>query len=379
MPVPGPMSLAAFIASHIEDILREWEAAAKAVAPPQALSREALRDHWAEILKAIADEMAPAPARPPADATGQPASALRAAAAEHGARRQLENFEIDELVAEFRAMRSTVLQAWLRSGDGGTDIPSVAETTRFCEALDRALAESIDRHLKDRARVRDLFLAMLGHDLRAPLSGIQMSAHILDRPALEETARLRAGVRIRRSLQEMAHLITDLIDFTRSRLGAGLPISKARCDLAALANDALDAVRSSFAERRFEGDLSGDLSIDADPARMSQLLSNLLYNAIQHGDPDSTISLRAVRNADGVTVQVHNRGQPIPPESFSGLFEPMVQAAKAASARGARSSTSMGLGLYIVKEIARGHGGSIHVESSAEAGTTFTLRLPRST
>ena len=377
MSVSGPVSLAAFIASHIEEILREWVAAAKAVAPPHALSRDALRDHWAEILKAIADEMSTTAAPAPIDAEGLPATALRSAASEHGARRQAENFEIDELVAEFRAMRSTVLQAWLRSGDGRSDISSVAETSRFCEALDRALAESIDRHLKDRARVRDLFLAMLGHDLRAPLSGIQMAAHILDRPALEETARLRAGGRIRRSLEDMARLITDLIDFTRSRLGAGLPISKARCDLAALANDALDAVRASFAERRFESSLSGDLTIDADPSRMSQLLSNLLYNAVQHGDPDTTISLRAVGKADGAVVQVHNFGAPIPADSLGALFEPMVQAAKAASAGGARSSTSMGLGLYIVREIARGHGGTIDVESSADAGTTFTLRLPR--
>jgi signal transduction histidine kinase len=371
------MSLAAFIASHIEDILREWVSAANTVAPPRALSREALRDHWAEILKAIADEMSATPAPVPTDAEGLPATALRAAASAHGARRQAENFEIDELVAEFRAMRSTVLQAWVRSADGRADLSSVAETSRFCEALDRALAESIDRHLRDRARARELFLAMLGHDLRAPLSSIQMAAHILDRPALEDTARLRAGGRIRRSLQEMAHLITDLIDFTRSRLGAGLPISKARCDLAGLANDALDTVRASFAERRFEGDLSGDLVIDADPSRMSQLLSNLLYNAVQHGDPVSTISLRAVGHADHVVVQVHNMGAPIPAESVSALFEPMVQAAKAASAGGARSNTSMGLGLYIVREIARGHGGTIDVESSGDAGTTFTLHLPR--
>jgi signal transduction histidine kinase len=254
---------------------------------------------------------------------------------------------------------------------------SVTETTRFSEALDRALAESIDRHSKDRARVRDLFLAMLGHDLRAPLSGIHMAAHVLERSALEATGRHQAAVRIQRALQQMDHLITDLIDFTRSRLGAGLPIAKAHCNLASLASDALDTVGSSFPERAFQGDLSGDLSIHADASRMGQLLSNLLYNAVQHGDPGSTISLRAVGTADGITLQVHNTGAPIPDEALPFLFEPMVQATKAASGPGTRSSTSMGLGLYIVKEIARGHGGSVDVESSTEAGTTFTLRLPR--
>ena len=96
---------------------------------------------------------------------------------------------------------------------------------------------------------------MLGHDLRAPLSGIQMATHVLGIPALEDTSRLKIAVRIRRALQQMDHLITDLIDFTRSRLGAGMPIARTRCDLASLATDALDAVRSSFPERAFQGDL----------------------------------------------------------------------------------------------------------------------------
>jgi len=119
------------------------------------------------------------------------------------------------------------------------------------------------------------------------------------------------------------------------------------------------------------------LSIHADASRMGQLLSNLLYNAVQHGEPGSTISLRAVGTADGITLQVHNTGAAIPDEALPLLFEPMVQASKAGSGSGTRSSTSMGLGLYIVKEIARGHGGTIDVESSTEAGTTFTLHLPR--
>ncbi len=370
------MSFSSFIASHIDQVMRDWETAAKAVAPPQAQTREALRDHWAEILKSIGEEWGQAATAPP-DPKASSTGALQAAASAHGARRQQENFEVDELVAEFRAMRSTVLQAWQRVEQSAGRTLAVDDANRFSEALDRALAGSIDRHLKDRARVRDLFLAMLGHDLRAPLSGIQMAAHVIDHPAADDSGRVRAAVRIRRALVQMDHLITDLIDFTRSRLGAGLPITKARCDLAALAHDALDAVRSSFPEREFQSELSGDLSIDADAARMSQLLSNLLYNAIQHGDPASTIALRAAGHADGVTLQVHNRGASIPAESLPLLFEPLVQAAKAASTPGSRASTSMGLGLFIVKEITRGHGGRIDVESSLEDGTTFTLHLPR--
>ncbi len=372
------MNFQTFIASHVDPILHDWEAAAKAVAPPHALTRAALRDHWGEILEGDRrGNGAGLPSRRRSLPGHRPPARLQTAASEHGARRQKENFEVDELVAEFRAMRSTVLQAWQRFEQSAGRTLAVDDANRFSEALDRALAGSIDRHLKDRARVRDLFLAMLGHDLRAPLSGIQMAAHVIDHPAADDAGRVRAAVRIRRALVQMDHLITDLIDFTRSRLGAGLPITKARCDLAALTHDALEAVRSSFPEREFQSELSGDLSIHADAARMSQLLSNLLYNAVQHGDPASTIALRAAGHADGVTLQVHNRGASIPEEALPLLFEPLVQAAKAASAPRIAREHEHGSGLFIVKEIARGHGGRIDVESSAEGGTTFTLYLPR--
>ena len=150
------MNFQTFIASHVEPILHDWEAAAKAVAPAHALSRETLRDHWAEILKAIGDEMAQAPVATPVAPGSPPASPLQAAASAHGARRQQENFEVDEVVAEFRAMRSTVLEAWQRFEQNAGRALAVDDANRFSEALDRALAGSIDRHLKDRARVRDL-------------------------------------------------------------------------------------------------------------------------------------------------------------------------------------------------------------------------------
>jgi signal transduction histidine kinase len=373
------MNFGTFIASHVPGIIAEWETIARAFAPRRAVTREVLRDHWDEILTAIAAEMeGPAPA-PQQAAQGAPSapSALQHAAAQHGLRRQREHFELDELVAEFRAMRVTVLRAWPRSEDAAGDTLSVDETTRFSEALDRALAESIERYSADRARIRDLFLAVLGHDLRDPLSGINMATHVLDRPVLDDTLRVKAAVRIKRAVRVMDHLITDLLDFTRSRLGSGLPIHKTHCDLAQVAEDALEAVRTGVPEHRFDAELSGDLTLQADPARVAQLLSNLLYNAAQHGAPATPIALRIAGDADSVTVQVHNQGAPIPQEALAAVFEPLVQAAKRSGSKGARSSTSMGLGLFIAKEIVRGHGGTIGVESSKDAGTTFTFQLPR--
>ena len=371
------MSLGPFIASHAAAIVAEWETVAKQFAPPRAMTREALRDHWVGILEAIAAEVEHAvPEVAPIGTEGR-RSALQDAAAQHGLHRQRENYELDEVVAEFRAMRMTVLRAWGRSGLAAGDGGAVDETTRFSAALDRALAESIDQFSAERARVRDLFLAVLGHDLRDPLSGINMATHLLDRPGIDESYRVQAATRIKRAVRLMDQLITDLLDFTRSRLGSGLPIDRSPCDLRRLAEDALDSVRASFPERTFRLDLSGDLTLRADPSRIGQLLSNLLNNAVQHGAPQTAITLQLDGGADAVTLRIHNDGTPIPPEALALIFEPLVQAAKGAARKGSRSSTSMGLGLFIVKEIVRGHDGTIAVESSAESGTTFTLQLPR--
>ena len=369
------MSLGTFVASNVAGIIAEWKTAAEAFAPRRATTRESLPDHWDEILQAIAAEIDGPPSALQADSDAPP-SLLQAAADEHGALRQREQFELDELVAEFCAMRTTVLRAWRRSEHAADDALSAEHSTRFSEALDRALAASIERYSTNRARERDLFLAVLGHDLRAPLSGIKMATVLLDRPHFDDKLRLPAAARIHRAVQTMEHLITDLLDFTRSRLGSGLRFERATCDLGPLAENALDAARSDHPGHTFLGEISGDLTMRADASRIDQLLSNLLYNAAQHGAPKSCITLRIDGAPDGVTLQVHNEGTPIPRRSLPFIFEPLVQASRGNPGQAGRSNTSMGLGLFIAKEIVRGHGGTIAVESSAETGTVFTVRMP---
>ena len=372
---PGASApLGTFVASQVDGIIAEWKSVAKAFAPRRAKMREALPDHWDEILKAIATEIDGTSSALQAEADAGP-SALQAAAEKHGALRQREKFELDELVGEFCAMRATVLRAWRRLQPPASDTLPAEQSSRFSEALDRALVESIERYSTDRAKERDLFLAVLGHDLRGPLSGIKMATVLFDRPDLHDKVRLPAAARIHRAVQVMERLITDLLDFTRSQLGSGLRFEKTTCDLALLAEHALDAARSSVPEHTFRAELSADLKIQADASRIEQLLSNLLHNAAQHGAPDTCITLRVHGDSDGVVLQVHNEGPPIPRQSLPFIFEPLVQASRGLHRPG-RSNTSMGLGLFIVKEIVRGHGGTIAVESSTEAGTMFTVRLP---
>jgi signal transduction histidine kinase len=156
-----------------------------------------------------------------------------------------------------------------------------------------------------------------------------------------------------------------------------MPISRSACDLGKVCAEALDSIRAGWPEQLFAEQISGDLILQADAARLHQALSNLLSNAVQHGDRKAPVTLCARGEADAVVLQVSNAGEPIPPDALQLIFEPLVQATSANTLPHERQMASLGLGLFIVREIVLGHGGSVTVESSAEAGTVFTVRLPR--
>lgn len=376
------MRLSAFIEENLDTIVSEWETFARMLVPEAHMTPLALRDHCREILIEAAAEMEvredvserAAKSKGLAAAADLPESAATA----HGALRQLSGFDLVQLVAEFRALRASVLALWQRSTIPGTDITVLEENIRFNEAIDKALAESVKSYSTNVDSSRDMFLAILGHDLRGPLSGIRMSNAVLGKPDLPEPARQKAAARIDRASLEMERLITDLLEYTRSRLGAGIPVERSLCDLGPVCEEAIESIRTSHPERLFNLQASGDLHAQADRVRLRQVLSNLLNNAIQHGDRQAAVSLRAEGADDAVVLMVCNAGRPIPPEELASIFEPLVQAPRGDSfVPDERSKTSLGLGLFIVREIVLGHEGSIQATSSAEAGTVFTIRLPR--
>ena len=376
------MIFSIFIRDHLDEIITEWETFARTLGPSAAkMSAAELRDHCREMLLAIALDMETRQtekqqaekSKGMAESDGLPETA----AASHGALRHLAGFDLVQLVAEFRAMRASVLSLWHRSGIAGIGHSAADEITRFNEAIDMVLAESIERYSTAVDASRDMFLAILGHDLRGPLSGIDMSAMLLGKPDLSEASRQKAATRISRAVKDMNRLITDLLEYTRSRLGAGIPIERCACDMGTVCEDALEAIRASFPKRQFVQRTSGDLRMQADVPKIHQVLSNLLNNAVQHGDPQAPVSLNVQGEDDAVVLSISNAGKPIPPEALQSIFEPLIQAGGVDSESHERSKTSLGLGLFIVREIVQGHEGTIAVESSAETGTVFTIRLPR--
>ena len=377
------MRLARFITENLEQLLVEWEAfALSLLSNGQEMTSLALRDHATQILLAIAEDIESNQTDleqaykskgfvPIAEAT-------RTAAMTHGALRYLAGFDLRQLAAEFRALRASVLRLWLRSG--AHDETAVYQMTRFNEAIDQALAESIANYSDEVARSRDTFLAILGHDLRSPLSAIANSSLFLGAPGLlPGGAPLEAARRINRSAAKMSAMIKDLLEYTRTRLGRAIPIAPEAGSMEQICRVAFDEIRAVHPERIFRLETSGELEGRFDSARLQQVLSNLLNNAVQHGAKNLPITLSARGEADKVTVQVKNYGRAIPADQLQVIFNPLVQIHPSPPAKNDDGSqaTSLGLGLYIAHEIVAMHGGTMVAESSEADGTVFSARLPR--
>ncbi|MDQ6680944.1 MAG: sensor histidine kinase [Pseudomonadota bacterium] len=376
------MKFDAFIQDNLDAIVDEWEAFARTLLPAaKSMSALALRDHSREILMAIVKDMETGQTDVERTVKSKQAElapeASETIAAAHGAVRQAAGFDLAQVVSEFRALRSSVLALWRRSETTSGKAPAIEEIARFNEAIDQALGESVQRYSSEVAASRDMFLAVLGHDLRSPLQGIEMVSHVLTLPALSEASRLKVALRVRRASEMMSRLITDLLEFTQSRLGRGIPIERSACDLGQVCEEALEAVRASYPEQEFVPHMSGDLHIRVDVPRLQQVLSNLLNNAVQHGSQGTPVELSACGEEDAIVLSIANSGNPIPADALQVIFEPLAQVAGSTFDLNRRPKTSLGLGLFIAREIVRGHHGTITVQSSADIGTLFTIRLPR--
>jgi len=375
------MSLAAFIRSEMTEILAEWTAFAEKVAPAgRKMSRPALADHAKEILCAIAIDIESYQSKQQEleKSQGQQnePGLWKTAAGLHGQLRQASNFSLLQLSSEYRALRATVLRLWLPR------VQQVSETTihemvRFNEAIDQALAESIATFSSRTERTRDLFLAVLGHDLRAPLATISLVGDRLTHPPASQEQVARLGKKAKRSAILMSAIVTDLLGYTRSQMGAAMPIVLATVDLQEVCKAAMTDANAMYPNSRFVFRPSGSLVGSFDSVRLQQLVTNLLINAAQHGTKGHDITLLAVGSKESITIKVCNVGPVIPAESLQSIFRPLIQLAPDVD-NDARQKTSLGLGLFIAKETTLAHRGTIIATSSKADGTVFTVTLPRS-
>lgn len=382
------MRLPDFILANIEPILKNWESFADSVwpSPSPVASRMQLRDHAEEMLRAVAEDMK----APQTDVQqshkskglGQGGQSLQGMSSDnvdgasnrHALGRLSSGFELPELVAEYRALRASVIRLWLLSMPGA-DVREMPDIIRFNEGIDQLLAESVASYVRSVDSSRECFLGILGHDLRNPLAAATMHAYLLTESTSLDPQSRRMATTLCASLEAMNFLIRDLLDFTSIRLGARMVVTPQAMDLLPLCREVIDEMQVIHPTRdfQFNFDDRGDLTCEWDAQRIRQAISNLLGNAVQHGNSTSPITLTATLTGINISLSVRNSGRPIPEAMLGVIFEPMKQNLPTASSSAAGS---VGLGLYIAREVATAHGGSIKVASSDDE-TVFTLVLPR--
>ncbi len=372
------MRLSRFILQHMESILQSWENFAKTIEPPALTMDSAeLRDHAKHMLKTIAADLDTSQTVQAQNEKSQgdaPRSSAETYAETHAAARLLSGFTVEQLVSEYRALRASVLKLWSENTEADLDTDP-RDVMRFNEAIDQALAESVARYASMVKQSQNLFLAILGHDLRNPLGSVIMLGQLLMRSGLEDKQALAAS-RIVKSGQKMSQLVDDLLDFSRIHLGARLPIAPVQENIGVICQHAIDEMRAFHPGSSILLEMSGELEGAWDPVRIEQVFSNLVANALQHGAKDAPIRVTLSAEAQTISASVHNQGQPIVPEKLGLIFEPLIGFAMIDAYRDKRP-TNLGLGLYIARQIVKAHGGSIDVASSLEHGTTFTFCLPR--
>lgn len=355
-------AMAAFLRAHRDRIVTAWLARSASLPSASDLPAAALRDHVPQIVDAMADAI---------DRDDATSVSLDQLPLIHANERLAEGYDLRQVVAEYRNLRRAIFDEFAANPGGMspeslTRLPPLAVLN---ENIDHAIADAVDHYSLQRNRTRDYFAGILGHDLRSPLHVISMNAQLLLRR--EETlpaAELKMVARIAANAVHMERLIADLLDFARTRLGGGLPVTRIECDLHAIVAESVDGLASAHPDRTIalrKVPPHSNLVGEWDGARLAQAVANLVSNALKHGTDPIDIELRD--EGSHVTLAVGNGGE-IEAESRVRLFEPFHTG---------DTERGTGLGLYIVREIARAHSGSVELATDTPGHTVFRLRLPR--
>lgn len=374
------MRLHKFISSNMEAILKEWEDFARIIQPPGGeMEVIELRDHARDLLNNIVRDMDTAQTEQERKKKSHGKSTATdpeadTAAEVHADERLGAGFSISLLVAEYRALRASVLRLWFKGETTRQHeyADEMEDLIRFNEAIDQALAESVARYTEAVTENSDIFVGMLGHDLRSPLQVLSFGAAKLKNMEDADNSLNQLGSTMIASVQRMKEMLDNLMDFTESRIGEGLNIQLEPSDLAEITRQLVEEFRSATLNHTLTRVVTGDCTGNWDASRIGQICQNLINNALQHGAADGEIIVSCEGKDDSVTLAVKSQGAPIPQSQHQEIFE--ISNRKHVGK--GNPNKNLGLGLYIVKELAQAHNGSVEVESSS-AGTVFRVELPR--
>jgi signal transduction histidine kinase len=378
-PLSSP-GLGDFILSHMEEILQAWEDFARSIWPGEPAEVVVLRNDASAMLTAVVKDMASQQSlgqqveKSQGHGSGETGTAMDSTAVHHAQARVESGFDIGKLVAEFRAIRASVNKIWTESCPA-TGRAQVDEMVRFNEAIDQLVAASVQAFSERIDRGRRIFLGIIGHDMRQPLQTLNLLVEMLGHSEGGQASSQIEPVRnqMRGATSQLTALLSDLLDFNTAQVGSAMQIRRELANLQSIAEQLVFGYRIAHPAMDFKIRVSGDLHGDWDITRMRQLLTNLVSNAVAHGSGES-VFLTLQGDEDRVVIEVRNWGSPIPAEALPNLFNPMVRLSREEVHR---AQGSVGLGLYICREIARAHDGSIQVESSEAGGTAFIVDVAR--
>lgn len=370
------MELSRFIRANVLAISREWEEFARTCVPAaERMDSLALKDHIGQILEAIAVDLEQPQTADDALLKSRGLKAqttVETAAQVHGTLRYRAGFDLVQLAAEYRALRASVQRLWAdQIGElGGVH---VADLLRFNEAVDEALAESIETFSQSVERSADIVFGVLMHEIKNPLSVLHTSAAVLARQRPDDEFVVHVADRVQRNAAAINRMVTALVEFVHLRLGAALQLQLESHDMGELCAQVIGDSQP-WTHGRLKLQTRGDLRGTWDEHRTRQVLRNLFLNAIEHGEPAKEVSIELTGAPDAVLIEVTNSGAAIPEEIKQRIFEPFARFGDEVTPQ--TNVAHRGLGLYIVNEIVRAHGGLVQVHS-AEGQTTFRVRLPR--
>lgn len=362
--------LADFIERNAQAIVGDAIAFARTVEVEVALDEAELRDHLPEIINAIVADLRTAQSRAEEIEKSEGRAELtpgrgRSAAATHAIHRAHSGYSVSHLVSEYRALRASVLRRWADHGSG-----PLHDIARFNEAIDEAIADSVLFYSQEVERWRNIFLGVLGHDLRSPLSAIMLTSQTIARMAVDAPI-AEAAQRLIRSGSHMRELLDKLLVYNRAQLGSGFEVERIQVDLTQACRDEIELLRQSMPAAIITFEPRQSVRGKFDAGRLREVLANLVVNAFRYGREGGEIAVALQTVGSEAELSVTNEGEAIGRGTLDVLFEPLRRGGISDS----DSPSNLGLGLFIVKQIAQAHGGSVSAASEGER-TTFRLNLP---
>lgn len=369
------MRLGDFIEANSERILDDAVEFAITQTPDgMRFDVKTLRNDIPLILRAIVMDLrtpqSPSQQRAKAEGRAPVRRGPESAATSHGRSRANDGFGVNQMIAEYRALRASVLRLW--AAGQALAAGSIDDMIRFNEAIDQAVAESLLEFSHTVESWRHVFLGALGHDLRGPLNAVIGTAELLvdrtrDAPYARQVERVLSGG------VQLGRLVDGLLDYSKSTLGGGMVLQWASCDLGEAVTEEVELLRASLKDAPIALHVEGDTWGEFDDARVREAIHNLVTNAAKYGDADAEIGVSVIGRTDHVAISVSNAGAPLSGDALNALFDPLRRGSQAAN-KGEHSS--LGLGLFIVREIAHAHGGEV-TAGSENGRTTFVILLPR--